>query len=201
MPHPFVIGLTGGIGSGKTAASDYFAALGICIVDADLASRAVVAPGEPALDSICEHFGHSLIQADGNLDRAALRKIIFADPSERIWLEQLLHPLIGKHIQTQISQAESIYVILASPLLLETEQSKWVNRILLIDAAEAVQITRTSQRDSSNPEQIAKIMATQMSRTERQQYADDIVLNDGSLQALHKQLADLHETYRAMAAN
>lgn len=197
---PFVIGLTGGIGSGKTAASNYFAGLGICIADADQISRDCVAPGEAALTRIQEQFGKTVIQADGQLDRAALRKIVFDDDRARLWLEQLLHPLIGARIQTLINRAESEYAILVSPLLLETNQADWVQRILLIDSPEKMQIARTSRRDNSSPEQVGKIMAAQMSRSERQKRADDIVVNDASLEDLHQQLDTLHNKYKALAA-
>ena len=117
-----VIGVTGGIGSGKTAATDHFRSLGITVVDADLASRVIVEPGRPALKAIEEHFGASVIAADGTLDRRALREIVFTKPEERKWLEQLTHPLIGQEIASQIQNSESEYTILASPLLLESSQ-------------------------------------------------------------------------------
>ena len=128
---PLIIGLTGGIGSGKSTVAEQFAALGIVSVDADQASRAVVEPGMPALDYIEEHFGPELITADGQLNRPALREIIFSDPSEKAWLEALLHPLIRDWIMVQLQAATSDYVILESPLLFETDQHQLVDAVLL----------------------------------------------------------------------
>ena len=143
----FVVGLTGGIGSGKTAASDWFAAQGIVVVDADLVSRQVVEPGRPALARIREHFGDTVLQADGSLDRAALRNIVFAAPDERRWLEQLLHPLIAQEIVRQLAAAGSPYALLVSPLLFETGQKAFVKRTLLVDVPAEVQRARTAARD------------------------------------------------------
>ena len=160
----FVVGLTGGIGSGKTAATDRFAALGITIVDADVASRIVVEPGSTALQKIAEHFGPQILLSDGSLNRAALRKIIFADSSEKIWLEQLLHPLIAAEIEHQLQRATSPYIIFVSPLLTESKQKELCNRILVIDAPEEVQLRRTMQRDSNDAAQVQRIIASQASR-------------------------------------
>jgi dephospho-CoA kinase len=194
-----VIGLTGGIGSGKTAASDYLASKGICVVDADLAARVVVEPGQPALAAIRQRFGDGVIQADGALDRRALREIVFADSSARKDLEAITHPAIGAEIVRQLSASTSPYTLLVSPLLLESSQHKLANRILLIDVPEEVQLRRTASRDKVAEAQVRAIIAAQMSREEKRRRADDIVMNDADLASLHQQLDALHETYLKMA--
>jgi dephospho-CoA kinase len=195
-----VIGLTGGIGSGKTAASDWFAAQGITVVDADLVSRLVVEPGQPALAEIRAHFGDAVITADGRLDRGALRARVFNDPAERRWLEALLHPRIAAEILRQLQAARSPYAMLVSPLLFETGQKDFVRRTLLVDVPEDVQLSRTSVRDKVDAQQVRNIMAAQMSRTDRRARADDIVVNDGSLADLYAQLVPLHQRYLVLAS-
>lgn len=195
----FVVGLTGGIGSGKTAASDYLASKGITVVDADLVSRLVVEPGQPALQAIAERFGSAVIQHDGTLDRRALREIVFADPTARKDLEAITHPAIGAEIFRQLHHASSPYTLLVSPLLLESSQHKMAQRILLIDVPEALQLARTASRDQVAEIQVKAIIAAQMSRADKRQRADDIVVNDADLASLHRQLDSLHETYLKMA--
>jgi len=195
-----VIGLTGGIGSGKTAASDYLANKQITVVDADLASRIIVEPGKPALDAIRQRFGEQVIQADGALDRRALRDIVFADSAARRDLEGITHPAIATEIVRQLQQSSSPYTVLVSPLLLESSQHTLVQRILLIDVPEAVQLARTTQRDGVDESQVRAIIAAQMSREEKRRRADDIVVNDGDLNQLHRQLDELHQQYLKMAA-
>lgn len=197
----YVVGLTGGIGSGKTAASDWFRTQGIAVVDADIVSREVVEPGQPALDAIRAHFGSEVIQAGGTLDRAALRAKVFADADERRWLEQLLHPLIAASIARQLAEATSAYALLVSPLLFETAQRNFVRRALLIDVPEDMQLARTTVRDGVPEAQVKAIIAAQMSRDERRARADDIVVNDGSLAQLHERLAARHDDYLARAAS
>lgn len=194
-----VIGVTGGIGSGKTAATDRFQALGITVVDADLASRVVVEPGRPALQAIAEHFGPGVIAADGTLDRRALREIVFANPEERLWLERLTHPLIGQEILHQIQASQSPYTILASPLLLESGQSRLAQRVLVIDVPEALQIARTTSRDNTSAEGVKAIIAAQMQRQERLTRADDVIVNDQSLAELYAAVDALHQQYLEMA--
>lgn len=196
-----IIGLTGGIGSGKTAASDYLASKGIEVVDADMVSRQVVEPGQPALGAIQARFGDTVIQEDGQLDRRALREIVFADPAARKDLEAITHPAIGTEIFRQLQEATSPYVLLVSPLLLETSQHQMAQRILLIDVPEAVQLERTRTRDEVSEEQVKAIIAAQMSRSDKQQRADDIVVNDDSLTALHDKLDKLHADYLALAGD
>jgi dephospho-CoA kinase len=195
----FVVGLTGGIGSGKTAATDFLALQGITIVDADLASRVVVEPGQPALMRIAEHFGSHVLTEDGALDRRALREIVFADADALKVLEGITHPAIGEELQRQIAASQSAYTVLVSPLLLETSQKTLVDRILVIDAPAELQVQRTMERDHVPEGQVAAIMKAQMERTKRLDQADDVVENHGSLQAFHEQLTGLHQRYLAMA--
>jgi dephospho-CoA kinase len=195
----FVIGITGGIGSGKTAVSDRFAALGIKIVDADVASRVVVEPGRPALERIAEHFGADTIQPDGALDRAALRTKVFEDVSERKWLEALLHPLINEHIREELATATSPYAVLVSPLMFETGQHRLTHRILVVDVPESVQLERTMARDANSEDQVRAIMAAQSSRSDRLDLADDVIVNDRGLEALDDEVTRLHERYLELA--
>ena len=195
-----IIGLTGGIGSGKSAVSDRFADHGIKIVDADIASRVVVEPGKPALRKIAEHFGANILQDDGGLNRAALREKIFADPSERKWLESLLHPLINEYLFSELASAESVYAILANPLLFETQQDKACTRILVVDVPVELQVSRTVARDNNSPEQVKAIIAAQISREDRLARADDVILNDRDLAHLDQETQRLHQSYCALAA-
>lgn len=195
----FVVGVTGGIGSGKTAATDHFHSLGITIVDADLASRVIVEPGREALSKIAEHFGSGVIADDGTLNRRALREIVFNNPAERKWLEQLTHPLIAQEILAQIHASQSPYTILASPLLLESGQAQMTNRVLLIDVPENLQVKRTVQRDDTTEAGVKAIMQAQMSRADRRAKADDIIVNDQDLAHLHKEVEERHKHYLDMA--
>ncbi|MDP2227747.1 MAG: dephospho-CoA kinase [Moraxellaceae bacterium] len=195
----YVIGLTGGIGSGKTMATDHFARLGITIVDADLASRVVVEPGQPALAEIAGHFGPDVLLADGRLNRPRLREIVFADPAARQALEQITHPRIAAEIVRQLGVSRSPYTILVSPLLFESSQHRFAQRTLLIDASEELQRQRAASRDGVSEEQIAAIMAAQMSRDSRRQRADDILSNDGDPAHLHAAVEALHARYLELA--
>ena len=176
-----IIGLTGGIGSGKTAVSDIFHNFGIDIIDADVSSRSVVEKGQPALVDIQDHFGNEVLDSQNNLDRAKLREIIFQDPQERVWLEKLLHPKIAQHIKDRLEASKSPYCILVSPLLL--------------DVPEELQISRTSKRDGVSEEQIKSIIAAQIDRDQRLEQADQIIINDGSLEELKKKILVLHTKY------
>jgi dephospho-CoA kinase len=195
----FVVGLTGGIGSGKSAVSERFAARGIDIVDADVASRIVVEPGQPALASIAEHFGSDVITADGWLDRALMRQRVFAVPAERQWLERLLHPLISEHLGKELAGARSKYVILVSPLLFEAGQWRLTHRVLVVDVPEEVQIARTAARDRNSADQVKAIMAAQTSRATRLERADDVIVNDKGLDHLDREVARLHALYLQLA--
>lgn len=197
----FTVGMTGGIGSGKSAASDWFAAQGICIVDADLVSREVVTAGQPALLEIEQYFGSSVIQTDGTLNRAQLRKIIFNSPDAKLKLESITHPRIRLAIVKQLAHATSPYALLVSPLLFETDQHLLVQRTLLIDTTEALQIQRASERDQQSIQQIEKIIKAQMPREQKQQRADDIILNNSTYDALYQKLHLLHQHYLILANN
>ncbi len=196
-----VVGVTGGIGSGKTAVTDYLQALGITVVDADLASRVIMEPGRPALNAVAERFGNDILLPDGQLDRAALRRIVFADPDQRRWLEQLTHPLIGEEIRHQLGAAASPYAVLSSPLLLETGQKDLCDMIVVVDVSEAVQLERTMRRDDNNEDQVRRIMAAQLAREQRLAGADRVIDNSGSLEALHSQLDQLHAELLERYAN
>lgn len=187
-----VIGITGGIGSGKSAATDYFTELGIDVVDADIAARTIVETGTMALKAIAEHFGNEVLQDDGSLNRAALRSIVFNDAKERQWLESLTHPLIAQEIQQQLKQAHSPYVVFSSPLLLETAQHQLCDQIIVVDVPEATQLQRTMERDHNDATQVQRIMAAQIPRSQRLEKADSILDNGGSIAALHAQVDVLH---------
>ncbi|MFJ3523887.1 dephospho-CoA kinase [Pseudomonas sp. NPDC090203] len=192
---PWILGLTGGIGSGKSAAAQCFVDLGVHLVDADNAARWVVEPGRPALARIAEHFGAGVLQADGTLNRAALRELIFKDPQQRAWLEGLLHPLIREEIRDYLARAESPYAILVSPLLLETTQHQMVQRVLVIDVPEALQIERTVLRDKTNEEQVRAILKAQTTREHRLSQADDVIVNDRDPAWLKSEVERLHHFY------
>ena len=194
-----IIGLTGGIGSGKSVASDKFKSLGITIVDADVASRTVVEPGKPALKEIEDHFGSGIITAEGKLDRNKLREIIATDPEERKWLESVLHPKIGEQITKEISESTSVYTLFVAPLLLETNSQEMCSRVVVVDVPKDVQIRRTAKRDKVSPNQVEQMVAAQMEREKRLEKADDVLLNSGTIEDLEKQVEELHKKYIKMA--
>jgi len=196
-----VIGLTGGIGSGKTAVSDRFKAKGITVVDADVVSREVVEPGTPALAKIAAHFGDGVIQADGALDRAALRKKVFQDETERKWLEKLLHPAIGESIFNQLANAKSPYAIFVSPLLIETSQYQMAERVIVVDVPVETQIERTVTRDNNDEAQVKAIIAAQASREQRLAKAHDVIVNDQGLAHLDAEVERLHQQYLQLVKN
>ena len=195
---PWILGLTGGIGSGKSAVAQRFIELGVHVVDADHAARWVVEPGKPALTKIVEHFGAEILQTDGQLDRSALRARIFADAHERQWLEALLHPLIGEEITQYLSRASSPYAILVSPLLVESGQHRLTQRILVVDAPEQLQVQRTIARDQSSSEQVHAILKAQANREERLRHAHDVLLNDQDLRWVHAEVERLHTFYLSL---
>ncbi|QIH10884.1 MULTISPECIES: dephospho-CoA kinase [unclassified Pseudomonas] len=192
---PWTLGLTGGIGSGKSAAAQHFIDLGIHVIDADHAARWVVEPGRPALGQIAQHFGDGVLQADGQLDRAALRKLIFEEPEQRRWLEALLHPLIAEEIASHLARAESPYAILVSPLLVESGQARMTQRILVIDAPQQLQVERTLLRDQVSEQQVQAILKAQASREERLRHADDVLVNDRDRAWLNSEVERLHHFY------
>ena len=195
-----VIGLTGGIGSGKTTVAELFQRQGIEVIDADLISREVVEPGEPALQAIVSHFGQQILSDEGRLRRSALRQLVFSDPEQRKWLERLLHPLINERIRQRITTSRSPYCILMSPLLLETRQKTLVARILIVDVSRETQLQRTMRRDESPRETIEAIMAAQVPREVRIAAADDIIDNNGEAGELAEQVGALHSRYLSLAA-
>ena len=190
-----IVGLTGGIGSGKSEVSRRFENLGIDVIDSDVIARDVVSTGKPALNKVAEHFGQQILNTDKTLNRGQLRELIFNNQSEKKWLEDLLHPLVRTEIISQLNKSKSAYQILSSPLLLETSQQDIVDRILVVDADESLQISRAMQRDANNPDQIKKIMSTQMDRSKRCAKADDIISNHGDLDELDTQVKQLHSFY------
>lgn len=195
----FVIGLTGGIGSGKSAAAREFESLGAFVVDADQVARDVVEPGTPALAKIAEHFGKSVLTPSGHLDRRSLREIVFSNPQQRSWLEGLLHPEINAELARRIESSDAAYAILVSPLLLEGRQREMVHRILVVDCPEAVQVSRTTERDDCSVEQVHQIMQAQMDRNQRLEQADHVIRNDADLDHLHQQVHDLHRSFLNLA--
>ena len=194
------VGITGGIGSGKTALTDWLATKGIVIADADLAARVVVEPGQPALAEIAETFGEEFLLPDGQLDRAALRQRVFADENQRKALEAITHPRIRDELARQMSETDSPYVVLSSPLLLESGQSEMVDVSVVVDVPEALQIERTMARDQNDRQLVEQIMAAQLDRETRIARADIVIDNSTSLDALHKRAAVLHETLLARGA-
>jgi dephospho-CoA kinase len=190
-----VVGITGGIGSGKSAVTRRFAEHGITVVDADLVSRIIVEPGRAALTAIVEHFGADILQADGTLDRAAVRRRVFADEEERRWLERLTHPLIGQEIVAQLRASRSPYTILSSPLLLDTSQKALVDCVVVVDAPEELQLQRTVARDNNDEAQVKRIMAAQINRSDRLELADIVIDNSGSLEDLELQVDELHKEF------
>ncbi|KZY43532.1 dephospho-CoA kinase [Pseudoalteromonas shioyasakiensis] len=191
----WVLGLTGGIGSGKSAVSAMFEELGIQVVDADIVAREVVEPDSVGLTKITAHFGDEILTSNGTLDRAKLRAIIFADESQKQWLNNLLHPLIRESMLSQLKQATSNYVILVAPLLFENGLEKYCNHTLLIDVPVDVQITRTTARDNVSVELAKQIIASQMSRADKQQKAGDILDNNRPLEEVKTDVQKLHEKY------
>ena len=190
-----IIGLTGGIGSGKTAVSDIFQDLGITIVDADLASRVVVEKGREELNKISSHFGKDIINSNGELDRAQLRDIIFNSEEEKLWLESLLHPAIASQIQMELDSSNSLYTVLVSPLLLETDQRNFCKKVIVVDVPEEIQIQRTANRDNVSEEQVKSIISSQIDRISRLEQADEVIVNDGSLQELESKVQQLHKKF------
>lgn len=183
----FKVGITGGIGSGKTTVTDIFAQLGVEVVDADLVAREVVEPGTPALAQIAQRFGADILLDDGSLDRAELRRQIFKNPPDKLWLEALLHPEILRVCRERLEQAHSAYAILSSPLLIESGEHQLVDRVLVVDLPEDLQLSRTASRDSAAHDQIQQIIDSQIGRQERLSYADDML--DNSLDELQLRLA------------
>lgn len=199
-PPKLIIGLTGGIGSGKTAVSDYFATLGIDIIDADVISHAITATGSPILAKLAKAFGDDILK-NGELDRPRLRQLVFGDPAKLTTLNAITHPAIRQRIKDELNDAKSPYVILSAPLLLESVKGEdkgltaLCDRILVVDVPPDVQIQRASRRDGQTADGILAIMAKQIDRPSRLALADDVVDNSGSLGDLYAQLDTLHAFY------
>ncbi len=194
-----VIGLTGGIACGKTTASNFFAEQGIEIIDADIAAREVVAPGEPALTEIATRFGDEVLQPDGSLDRKKMRELVFADADKRKQLEAILHPRIRQRLRKQLQQAKGPYVIFSVPLMFESGLDQLTDRVLVIDVSPEVQRQRLIERDGSSVEQANAIVRAQMPREERNSRADDIVDNSTNLDDFISQLTSIHAVYLQLA--
>lgn len=192
---PWVLGLTGGIGSGKSAVVEAFGRLGVDWVDADHAARWVVEPGKPALGVIVDRFGETVLAADGSLNRSVLRELVFHHPEQRKWLEELLHPMIRQEIAEHLARATSPYAIMVSPLLVESGQYRQVDRVLVVDVPEALQLERAARRDRCSEAQIQAILSAQISRDERLRHADDVLVNDRDLAWLMCEVERLHNFY------
>jgi len=200
MPK-FIVGLTGGIGSGKSTVTGVFETLGVDIVDADIVAREVVVKGSPALTAIKAYFGDEYITAEGLLNRTLLRERIFSNPEDKAWLNALMHPLINEALHQQIAATTSPYCILVAPLLLENKLHEKTNTVLVVDVSEEEQIIRTVKRDNNNNEQIKSIIASQMQREERLTFADNILNNtDINLTVLKQEIAKLHQQYLLLAS-
>ncbi|WP_068545045.1 dephospho-CoA kinase [Thalassotalea crassostreae] len=197
-----VIGLTGGIGSGKTTIANMFAEYGVDIIDADIVAREVVAIGSVALAQIAEHFGKDFLLADGNLDRTKLRHRVFANEQDKQWLNALLHPLIRDTMQQQCEAAKSPYCFLVAPLLIENGINKSVDKVLVVDVLPETQISRTVKRDNNTVEQVQKILDAQVTREKRLAHADFVVDNNGTdIELLKPQIEDLHRQFIKLLAN
>lgn len=192
---PWILGLTGGIGSGKSAVADLLLEHGVEVVDSDQAARWVVEPGRPALAQIVAHFGDDVLRESGELDRATLRQRIFQRPEDRRWLERLLHPLIRQEVDNRLAQAGSPYAVLVSPLLIEAGRRERVRRLLVVDAPEALQLQRAMRRDGAEEGQVRAILAAQARREERLKCADDVLVNDRDLAHLRREVERLHRFY------
>ncbi len=198
----FIVAVTGGVASGKSAATRAFENLGISVADADVAARAVVEPGQPALAEVAARFGPEVIQPDGRLDRAAMRERIFADPRDKLALEAVLHPRIRAWLKAACAQATGPYVITAIPLLAEgggRATYPWLGRVLVVDVPRRVQVARLMARDGVSEDLAQRMVAGQASRDVRLAIADDVIVNDGTLDGLEAAVATLHRRYLALA--
>ncbi|MGH8318080.1 MAG: dephospho-CoA kinase [Steroidobacteraceae bacterium] len=200
-PKIFRVGLTGGIASGKSTVTKFFAALGVPIIDTDQVAREVVEPGQPPLERLVERFGRAILTPDGHLDRPKLREIVFSDPKARADLEALTHPAIGTAVQAWSAAAGGPYQILIIPLLVEKGLASQVDRVLVVDCDEELQIRRLQARDGSTVEQARAILNAQTSRAARRKSAHDVVQNDGDLSAVRDQVSALHTRYLELAGH
>jgi len=196
---PFVVVLTGGIASGKSAVSDMFSEKGVPVIDTDVIARQIVQAGSPALKQIAVQFGPDFIDPDGNLDRRKMREAIFSDPEMKIRLESILHPAIAAEALRQVSQCPKPWCLLVVPLLAESGRYSWINRVLVVDVSESVQIERVMARDHISREQAEAILIAQAGRKERLALADDVIDNSGSLQDLKSKVSSLYDKYTTLA--
>ncbi|HEY3732225.1 MAG TPA: dephospho-CoA kinase [Steroidobacteraceae bacterium] len=197
---PLRVALTGGIASGKSTVADLFGARGIPIIDTDQIAREVVAPGTPLLSQVFDRFGAQLRRADGSLDRPALRRMVFEDPAKRRELEALLHPAIRMRTAVLAAELHGPYQILVIPLLVETNSRSQVDRVLVVDSSESLQLSRLRERDDTDAQQARAMLDSQASRDARLAVADDVIVNDGARAALTPKVAALHDKYLALAA-
>jgi dephospho-CoA kinase len=195
----FRVGLTGGIASGKSTAAKFFGALGVPILDSDQVAREVVEPGQPPLEKLVERFGSDILTPDGHLDRPALRNIVFSDPKARADLENLTHPAIGAALEARSAAAGGPYQILVIPLLVEKNLGSHVDRVLVVDCDEELQIRRLLARDGSTRAQAQAILDAQVSRGARLKAADDVIKNDADMSAVRSQAEALHKHYLELA--
>lgn len=195
----YIVGLTGGIGSGKSTVANLFAELGVPLVDADVVARDVVAKGSPLLEKIAQHFGDQILTPQGDLNRAALRERVFHDEDEKLWLNNLLHPAIREQMLTQLAAQTAPYTLFVVPLLIENKLTALCQRILVVDVTPKTQLARAAARDHNRLEQIQRIMNAQVSRDERLKWADDVINNDAELTQnlphLRKKVLELHQFY------
>lgn len=197
----FVVGMTGGIGSGKSTVADAFAALGVPVIDTDVIARELTAPGGAALQAIRAAFGETLMRTDGTLDRVALRRRVFADAADRHQLEAILHPAIRQRVEQTLAHLTARYVLLVIPLLVETDAYREVlKRILVVDCPEEVQIARVMSRSGLARDEVMAILAAQATRAERLAVADDVIRNTASIEDLRAEVARLHQCYLELAA-
>ena len=199
--QPLIVGLTGGIGSGKSTVAELFSKLGATIIDADVIARELVAPGEPALEEIIATFDTDCLDPSGQLDRGKLRRLVFSDPVQRQRLEAILHPKIISNINKLIADVRMAYCIVVIPLLLETRQTDLVDRILVVDTPVKIRIARVAVRDQLSTDEINAIIKTQADRQTQLQAADDVICNTGSLDELAILVQKQHDCYLKIAAN
>lgn len=200
-PDIFTVVLTGGIAAGKTAVSDRFRRLGAPVIDTDRIAHEIVEPEQPALRQIVRLFGSDYIDGSGRLDRRKMRETIFADPAAKARLEGVLHPLIAAEALRRVAEADYAYCILVIPLYTESARWRWIDRVLVVDVSESVQVERVMNRDGVSREQAGAVLAAQADRQARLALADDVIDNSGTLSELDGQVARLHRKYLQLAAN
>lgn len=192
----YAVGLTGGIGCGKSSAAKIFASLGAAVIDTDAIAHQLTAIGQPALESITSTFGYEYLQSDGNLDRARMRKLIFSDKAAKNKLENILHPLIKQQVANELGKCSAPYALIVVPLLMETQNyHNLIQRVLVVDCTEDQQITRTMARNHLSSEEVQAIMDTQVPRSKRLAIADDVITNTDNLESIRTQILRLHEIY------